>query len=348
MATLTKFGCPECQTVLQLAAPVPAGKMVKCPKCGASFAAPDASTPVNRLAGGSGQKRRWNHDDEDDADTSPRPKFKKKKLKKKQESGNKALVWGLVIGLGVLLVGGGVIVTVLLMGDGKKNEQLAANTNPPRGQQAPGVPAPAPDAGNQAPENPQPDQPGAGVGGAAAAVPPGIERKFNKPDPVGQPGGGLIDLPGDPRAEAGGPQPQDANPGQGAQGQGAGRGFMEEMMKRMMGGGQGQKPPADAQQGQPPPPAGGRAVGVPPDFDNMFNRPGGKPQAGKRPPGAGAAGGPQNPADGAGAGVAGGEGEGLEVGNTAPEIAGKDSAGKEFKLSDYRGKVVLIDFWGFW
>jgi hypothetical protein len=22
--------------------------------------------------------------------------------------------------------------------------------------------------------------------------------------------------------------------------------------------------------------------------------------------------------------------------------------GKEFKLSDYRGKVILLDFWGFW
>jgi hypothetical protein len=32
----------------------------------------------------------------------------------------------------------------------------------------------------------------------------------------------------------------------------------------------------------------------------------------------------------------------------APEIAGKDLDGKAFKLSDYRGKVVLLDFWGHW
>jgi cytochrome oxidase Cu insertion factor (SCO1/SenC/PrrC family) len=32
----------------------------------------------------------------------------------------------------------------------------------------------------------------------------------------------------------------------------------------------------------------------------------------------------------------------------APEIAGEDVDGKEFKLSDYRGKVVVLSFWGFW
>lgn len=39
---------------------------------------------------------------------------------------------------------------------------------------------------------------------------------------------------------------------------------------------------------------------------------------------------------------------GPRVGQTAPEIAGEDVDGKEFKLSDYRGKVVVLDFWGFW
>ena len=32
----------------------------------------------------------------------------------------------------------------------------------------------------------------------------------------------------------------------------------------------------------------------------------------------------------------------------APEIEGEDVDGKKFKLSDYRGKVVMIDFWGDW
>lgn len=35
----------------------------------------------------------------------------------------------------------------------------------------------------------------------------------------------------------------------------------------------------------------------------------------------------------------------LIVGKTAPDIEGVDQDGKKFKLSDYRGKVVLLDFW---
>ncbi|HMC63847.1 MAG TPA: hypothetical protein VKI65_02805 [Gemmataceae bacterium] len=31
-----------------------------------------------------------------------------------------------------------------------------------------------------------------------------------------------------------------------------------------------------------------------------------------------------------------------------PEIEAEDLDGQKFKLSDYRGKVVLIDFWGHW
>jgi len=38
----------------------------------------------------------------------------------------------------------------------------------------------------------------------------------------------------------------------------------------------------------------------------------------------------------------------LSKGKPAPEIEGEDLDGKQFKLSDYKGKVVLIDFWGNW
>ena len=40
--------------------------------------------------------------------------------------------------------------------------------------------------------------------------------------------------------------------------------------------------------------------------------------------------------------------ENLSVGCTAPDIVGTDHEGKEFKLSDFKGKVVLLDFWGHW
>jgi hypothetical protein len=38
----------------------------------------------------------------------------------------------------------------------------------------------------------------------------------------------------------------------------------------------------------------------------------------------------------------------LSVGKTVPEIEAEDIDGTKFKLSDYRGKVVLLDFWGNW
>lgn len=38
----------------------------------------------------------------------------------------------------------------------------------------------------------------------------------------------------------------------------------------------------------------------------------------------------------------------LAVGKKAPEIEGEDLEGKKFKLSDYRGKVVSLVFWGSW
>lgn len=40
--------------------------------------------------------------------------------------------------------------------------------------------------------------------------------------------------------------------------------------------------------------------------------------------------------------------ENLAVGCVAPEIEGKDAEGKPLKLSEYRGKNVLLVFWGSW
>jgi hypothetical protein len=39
---------------------------------------------------------------------------------------------------------------------------------------------------------------------------------------------------------------------------------------------------------------------------------------------------------------------GPQIGQNAPEIDGEDVDGVKFKLSDYRGKVVVLDFWGHW
>lgn len=39
---------------------------------------------------------------------------------------------------------------------------------------------------------------------------------------------------------------------------------------------------------------------------------------------------------------------GLNIGQKAPEIVGQDLDGKTMRLSDYRGMVVVLDFWGKW
>ena len=38
----------------------------------------------------------------------------------------------------------------------------------------------------------------------------------------------------------------------------------------------------------------------------------------------------------------------LGIGKTAPEISGEDIDGVAMSLNDYRGKVVMLDFWGHW
>ena len=40
--------------------------------------------------------------------------------------------------------------------------------------------------------------------------------------------------------------------------------------------------------------------------------------------------------------------EGRRVGNLCPEVAGQDPDNKPVKLSDHKGKVVLISFWATW
>jgi hypothetical protein len=38
----------------------------------------------------------------------------------------------------------------------------------------------------------------------------------------------------------------------------------------------------------------------------------------------------------------------LQIGKVAPDFETTDENGQKFKLSDYRGKVVVVDFWGNW
>ena len=38
----------------------------------------------------------------------------------------------------------------------------------------------------------------------------------------------------------------------------------------------------------------------------------------------------------------------LQVGSIAPDFSGTNVDGNEIALSDYRGKVTYLVFWGFW
>lgn len=38
----------------------------------------------------------------------------------------------------------------------------------------------------------------------------------------------------------------------------------------------------------------------------------------------------------------------LDVGSRAPEIGRKDLSGRSIRIGDFRGKVVLVDFWASW
>jgi hypothetical protein len=46
--------------------------------------------------------------------------------------------------------------------------------------------------------------------------------------------------------------------------------------------------------------------------------------------------------------LAGRPANGPAVGQPAPEIQGEDTAGIPFKLSDLRGNIVILSFWGDW
>lgn len=55
-----------------------------------------------------------------------------------------------------------------------------------------------------------------------------------------------------------------------------------------------------------------------------------------------------SPQEKTGGGSSGASQVGLQAGNTAPDFTLKDIDGKNVKLSDYRGKIVVVNFFGVW
>jgi hypothetical protein len=73
---VTKFSCPECQAVLKSASPIPAGKKLKCPKCGAFF---PYSDPAEVAEYDDFAERDDEPEEEEREEASPRKALKKKK-----------------------------------------------------------------------------------------------------------------------------------------------------------------------------------------------------------------------------------------------------------------------------
>lgn len=127
-----QFSCPECHAVLKTANPMPAGKMIRCPKCNVFFAMPvhkgaaaetdEENAPARSARGpapdeGALRPRTKSRpapvDDEDDLedddnDEDARPRRKKKFAKKKKKAGGS--------GLGLALAGGALVLVLVLVG----------------------------------------------------------------------------------------------------------------------------------------------------------------------------------------------------------------------------------------
>jgi len=154
------FVCPQCQTKLRTAAPVPTGKAIQCPKCKSVFSAgaaeeeEAAAAPRHPTAKAPASRKRYRDDDDpprsrhddDDYDDEPRARHRSRaeddyddaddereedygeprKRKKKKKSGNKALFLTLMALLGLAVIGGGIFLLISLLGGSSADNEVLA------------------------------------------------------------------------------------------------------------------------------------------------------------------------------------------------------------------------------
>jgi mono/diheme cytochrome c family protein len=160
-----KILCPACGVNLRVAASIPVGKRIKCPKCAEAFPVPDDiddEAPVPEAITARPRKAAPRDEDEeeneapapvrsrrsarprdedeefDDEEERPAPR-KLRKKKKKQAASNLPLILGLSIG-GVLILSAGVLLAVFRPWEAKTDQVAAsnptkANSPPPRSEQ---------------------------------------------------------------------------------------------------------------------------------------------------------------------------------------------------------------------
>ncbi|HLJ94159.1 MAG TPA: c-type cytochrome [Gemmataceae bacterium] len=193
MISTRKIACPFCDVKLRVADTLPAGKVIKCPKCGEGFPIPDSSgdTPVAESAAASSayaftqqetkekvkrvrkpapaQRAEEEPDDEEEA----QPKRRKRHKKEKEPASNAPLIWGLVIGGAVpLLIA--VVLAVVFRPWEKKTETVAARPPSQPAATEPGSP--------DAPPAPRPGRGRRGFGGEPGPV---AQRPVAEPIPSG-------------------------------------------------------------------------------------------------------------------------------------------------------------------
>src|SRR6266849_8630801 len=129
MVSTKRLACPFCDVKLRIADTLPAGKIIKCPKCGEGFPVPDDSgakaavasstysfpqqeeaSKVKGMRKVAARPKKTNNQDEE---TATRPKPRKSRKKVQEATSNTPLVLGLVIGGAAALIVGLVFALVV-------------------------------------------------------------------------------------------------------------------------------------------------------------------------------------------------------------------------------------------
>ena len=112
--SLTKLCCPECQTTLRTSQPLRAGKRVKCPRCGTSFAVPDVQATLDQDADQAARPvRRFPKESPAptaaalDPTESARP-VRRKRPKRKKKTATSSALWRWLASVVLLVLGIGV------------------------------------------------------------------------------------------------------------------------------------------------------------------------------------------------------------------------------------------------
>src|SRR5687768_17346540 len=110
MMLTKKLACPSCGVGLRVADALPAGKRIRCPKCGDAFAVPGGNGTPPRPRRGAPPVE----EDENPFEVvDEQPTVRKRRKKAKNAAGNNPLVLGLALGGVVLLIGAAVALAVV-------------------------------------------------------------------------------------------------------------------------------------------------------------------------------------------------------------------------------------------